>query len=130
MAKISTKALARYAADQIESGKDPAVIAKQVAALLLQERRSRDVGTFGRLLESELAQRGTTQVVITSAAPVDNVIKERLADMLGAKKALFHEVIDDSVIGGVHASTLDAQLDLTIAGQLKAFKQAVNKEAI
>lgn len=129
MAKISTKALARYAADQIAAGASSKSLANQIAALLVQERRSRDVGTFGRMLESELAARGTTQVVITSAAPVDKVIKERLAEVLGAKKAFFHEVIDPLVIGGVQASTLDAQVDLTIAGQLKAFKQAVNKES-
>ncbi len=128
MAKISTKVLARYAADQIEAGADVKTLANQVAALLVAERRSRDVGTFGRMLESELASRGTTQVVITSASPVNNIIKERLAEVLGAKKALFSEVIDPSVIGGVHASTLDAQIDLTISGQLKAFKQAVNKD--
>ena len=129
MAKISTKALARYAADQIAAGASSKSLANQIAALLVQERRSRDVGTFGRMLESELAARGTTQVVITSAAPVDKIIKERLAEVLGAKKALFYEVIDPLVIGGVQASTLDAQVDLTIAGQLKAFKQAVNKES-
>lgn len=129
MAKISTKALARYAADQIAAGASSKTLANQIAALLVQERRSRDVGTFGRMLESELAARGTTQVVITSAAQVDKIIKERLAEVLGAKKALFYEVIDPLVIGGVQASTLDAQVDLTIAGQLKAFKQAVNKES-
>lgn len=127
MAKITTKQLARYAADQIMQGADSKQLATAVALLLVAERRSRDVGTFGRLLESELATRGKTQVVITSASPVDSLIKERLATLLEAKGALFHEVIDPSVIGGVHASTLQAHIDLTVAGQLQSFKQAVNK---
>ncbi len=127
MAKITTKQLARYAADQILRGASSKKLAEAVAALLVAERRSRDVGTFGRLLETELALRGKTQVVVTSASPVDSLIKERLAALLGVEGALFHEVIDPDVVGGVRAATQHARVDLTVAGQLKAFKQAINK---
>lgn len=129
MAKITTKQLALYVADQLQAGADRVTLTNAVAALLIAERRTKDVGTFGRLLESELAARGTTQVTITSATKVDNLIKQRLASALGVQKALFHEVIDPAVIGGVYAATLDTHLDLTVAGQLKQIKQAVNKEA-
>ena len=127
MAKITTKQLARYAADQMMHGANTAQLAQAIAALLVAERRSRDIGTFSRLLESELASRGKTQVVVTSASPVDALIKERLAALLGAQGALFHEVIDPDVVGGVRATTQHASVDLTVAGQLKAFKQAINK---
>lgn len=128
MGNLTTKQLARYAADRLEAGASSEELVNSIAQMLVAERRSRDVLAFGRLLEQELARRGTTQVVITSVSGVDKLIKERLAQMLGVKKALFHEVVDKSVIGGVRAQTLDSQIDLTIQGQLKAIKQAVNSE--
>jgi len=127
MAKITTKQLAQYTASQLMNGAKSEVLVNQVAALLVTERRSRDVNEFGRLLEAELDKNGTTQVTITSAHPVDDRIKQRLATALTTNKALFYEVIDPSMIGGVHAATLYSQIDLTISGQLKAFKQSVNK---
>lgn len=128
MSRISTKQLALYAADQLAAGVSAQQLAQAVAQVLVAERRSRDVLVFSRLLEQELAKRGTTQIVVTSAHGVDKLIKERLAQMMGVNKALFHEVVDESVIGGVKAQTHDAYIDLTVQGQLKAIKQAVNSE--
>lgn len=128
--KITTKQLAHYAADHIMNGASSQAVAQAVASLLVAERRSRDVGAFGRLLESELAARGKTQVTVTSAVPVSDDIKKQLAVLLGVNQdALFHEVVDPHVIGGVAASTQHARIDLTVAGQLKQIKQAINKEA-
>lgn len=128
MAKITAKQLAGYAADQLQDGADSKTIARQIAALLLSERRTRDISTFARALETELHLRGKTQVVVTSATKVDDVIKNQLASLLGVDSPIFYEIINSDIIGGVHASTLESQIDRTIAGQLKVFKQAVNKD--
>ncbi len=128
MAKVTTKQLAVYAANQLEAGKPAAQVSRDIAAILVHERRSRDVLQFARALETELHSRGSTQVTLTSAYKVHDAIKQQLADVLGVTKPHFDEVIDPAVIGGVHAQTLDTQVDLTVRGQLMQLKRNVTEE--
>ena len=128
MAKISNKQLAIYAADQLQDGSPVQEVSQKIAAYLVSERRSRDVLVFGHLLEQQMHNRGQTQVVLTSSYKISDDIKSQITQALQIKHPVFHEVIDSSVLGGVHASTLHSQLDLTIAGKLKLFKLKVNEE--
>lgn len=130
MSKVSTKQLAQYAAKQLQSGVEAKELSRRVAALLVSERRSREVLAFTRALEVELHAQGHTQVTLKSAYEVSGDVKKQVADLLELSAPTFNEVIDPSLIGGVYASTLDSQVDLTIAGQLQNFKNNVNKEQL
>lgn len=124
---MNLKELAHYAADKLEKGGSSAVLSKQLAALLVGQRRSRDLGQLMRLIESELDRRGKTQITITSAHAIPGSVKKQLADALEAKNPIFHEELDASVIGGVRASTQERELDLTIRTKLRTIISSIKE---
>lgn len=125
MAKITVHELAKYAVDQLESGVKAPALASQLAAFLLDTRQTKELGKLARAIEAELNSRGSTQVSITSAHKVTDDVKQELANLLGAKKPVFSEVIDKSVIGGVKAQTTESEIDLTVRARLNRFKAKV-----
>jgi F0F1-type ATP synthase delta subunit len=127
MSNVTLKQLATVAVDALENGASIDSVATQVAGLLVAERRSRDSAGFVRAVEKELARRGQTQVTITSAHKVDVAIMKQLAAALEIEKPFFHEVIDPAVIGGVKASSLDREIDLTVMGKLMKLKANLSK---
>lgn len=122
MAKISINELAEYAVNQLETGAQAPALAKQLAAYLLQERRSRDMPAIMRAIDVELASRGSDQVVITSAHETSQEVKQQIAQLLGAKNPIFSQVIDPNVIGGVKARSGESEIDMTVRGRLNRFK--------
>ena len=122
MAKITTNELAAYAVDQLESGTKAPVLAQQIAAYLLEERRSRDMSAVMRAIDEELTRRGSAQITITAAHQVSDATKKQLATLLDVKNPQFSEVIDPSVIGGVKARSGESEIDLTVRGRLNRFK--------
>jgi F0F1-type ATP synthase delta subunit len=125
MAKITFQQLAVYAVDQLEAGMAIQDVARNISAYLLQERRSREVSSVIRAIEAELNKRGKTQVVVTSAHTVSDDVKQQLAELLGAKNAVFHDEIDPNVIGGVKARSGETEIDLTVRGRLNRFKTQI-----
>jgi len=125
MSSISARQLAEYAVDQIESGVATSNLASKISAFLIQERRTRDWPVVMRAVEEELARRGSSQVVITSAHEVSDQTKKQLATLLEVKSPVFSEVIDPSVIGGVKARSGESEIDLTVRARLNRFKAKV-----
>ena len=122
MAKVTTNELAKYAVDQLEAGVQAPALSRQLAAFLLEERRSRDMPAVLRAVDEELARRGSAQVVVTAAHEVSDATKKQLAGILQVKNPVFSEVIDESVIGGVKARSGESEIDLTVRGRLNRFK--------
>jgi F0F1-type ATP synthase delta subunit len=122
VSKITTNELAMYAVDQLETGVKAPALAQQLAAYLLEERRSRDMSAVMRAIDEELARRGSAQVTITAAHEVSEQTKKQLATLLDVKNPQFTEVIDPSVIGGVKARSGESEIDLTVRGRLNRFK--------
>lgn len=125
MSKISTNELAEYAVEQLASGADSQLVARRLAAYLLQERRSRDMPAIMRAIEEEMARRGSPQIVITSAHAISEETKKQLSALLDVKNPVFSEVIDPSVIGGVKARSGESEIDLTVSAKLNRFKAKV-----
>jgi F0F1-type ATP synthase delta subunit len=131
VSKITTSELAKYAVEQLESGVKAPTLAHQLAAFLLDERRSRDMPAVMRAIDEELARRGSQQVVVTAAHEVSEEIKKQLAELLAVKNPVFSEIIDTSVIGGIKARSGESEIDLTVRGRLNRFKaNIVNNETI
>ena len=127
--KYQKKAVANYIADQLQAGQNKTELVSHIAALLVSERRSKELTALMRAVEQELTFRGTTQVVITSARPLLESQKQELARLLGVSKPVFHEIIDQTVLGGVKASTAEKQVDVTLTNRLKVLKHNVTMEA-
>jgi F0F1-type ATP synthase delta subunit len=125
MSKIANNDIAKYAVDKLESGIETSVLSRQIAAFLLEERRSRDFPAVMRAIDEELARRGSNQIVITSAHIVSEETKKQLATLLEVKNPIFKEEIDSSVIGGVKARSGEIEIDLTVRGRLNKFKTSI-----
>jgi hypothetical protein len=143
MARTLRRKLARHAAERLLAG-DAAVI-DELAALIIAERREREIDLLVQDIEVELAERGTVVATVESATPLDeatkNAIKrllssnsgmESLASVEGRSAAqapevdtsgqsvnvLLRESIDQALIGGFKLRTPTQVMDATIAKKL------------
>ena len=124
MARTLRRKLARHAAERLLAG-DAAVI-DELAALIVHERREREVDLLVQDIEVELAERGTVVATVESATPLDTVTKDKIKNLLSSKtnasnqdiNVLLRESIDQALIGGFKLRTPTATLDATIAKKL------------
>ena len=124
MARTLRRKLAQHAAERLLKG-DAAVI-DELAALIIAERREREVDLLVQDIEAELAERGTVVATVESATPLDEVTKDEIKNLLSSKtnasdqdiNVLLRESIDQALIGGFRLRTPTATLDATIAKKL------------
>lgn len=123
MAKLSRRKIAATWADELIAGRD---IIAQVAAYLVETRRTSEADLIVRDTESALAARGVVLADITSAnglsAESRTAIEKFLITAKDAKKVRLREAVDGSVIGGVRIDTADEQLDATLRARLNKLK--------
>ena len=124
MARTLRRKLARYAAERLLAG-DAAVI-DELAALIISERREREIDLLVQDIEAELAERGTVVATVESARALDLATKDEIKNLLSSKtnasnqdvNVLLRESIDQALIGGFKLRTPTATLDATIAKKL------------
>ena len=124
MARTLRRKLARHAAERLLKG-DVTVI-DELAALIVHERREREVDLLVQDIEAELAERGTVVATVESATPLDTVTKDKIKNLLSSKtnasnqdiNVLLRESIDQALIGGFKLRTPTATLDATIVKKL------------
>lgn len=143
MARTLRRKLAQHAAERLLAG-DAAVI-DELAALIIAERREREIDLLVQDIEAELAERGTVVATVESARALDAATKdeikrlllsnsgmESLASVEGRSAArapetegsgqsvnvLLRESIDQALIGGFRLRTPTATLDATVLKKL------------
>lgn len=143
MARTLRRKLARHAAERLLKG-DVTVI-DELAALIVHERREREVDLLVQDIEAELAERGTIVATVESATPLDVATKDAIKRLLSSNSGmesltsvegrsaarapevdtsgrsvnvLLRESIDQALIGGFKLRTPTATLDATIAKRL------------
>lgn len=115
MARVSRRKLAMYAAERLLAG-DAAVI-DELAALIVAEKREREIHLLVQDIEAELAERGTVVATVESARALDAATKDAIKSLLSSN-VLLRESIDPTLIGGFKLRTPTAKLDATIAKKL------------
>ncbi len=107
---------------------DIRTLAREVAAYLLEEKRSQELES---LMRDVLAYREAHGVIEAEVAiahdlsddvlrEVKSVIKEHYPE---AKKVLVHNHVDTSVVGGLKVTLANDQLDMSVRKQLDTFKR-------
>lgn len=124
MSTISRRKLASYTADRLIAGDDVKVVMRELGAHLIETGRIREQELIVRDIERQLAARGVVAVTATTARQLTAAAKQALEAMVraeydNAKKVSFHEVIDESVIGGVRLEMPGKQLDATVKVKLE-----------
>jgi F-type H+-transporting ATPase subunit delta len=128
MNKVSRRALARWAADQLTAGKSSASVAKQLAAALKESNMISQVEFLISDISWELEQRQTLAVgKVTSAHPLSRALEKALAAQIkkttGAHDVVLEKNIDKSVLGGVRIETASRVWDATVSRKLAELKE-------
>lgn len=114
--RISRRSLAEYIADRLVAG-DTTVI-EQLAAYLIETRRTKQVDLYVSDIEYALIDRGVVIADVTSAHHLTAETKEAIARFLNtayaAKTVELRQSLDASLIGGINIQTADAEYDATV----------------
>lgn len=121
---LSRRKIALYVADSAASGVVPGRVLAEVAAYLLESRRLRELPLVVRAIEEVLADKGVVVATVTSARTLDEALRTRIVEQIGAKEVHLREVVDPTVIGGVRLQTPDVSFDATVIHKLQALRAA------
>ncbi|QHU93762.1 hypothetical protein GWK78_01805 [Candidatus Saccharibacteria bacterium oral taxon 488] len=86
MARTLRRKLARHAAERLLAG-DAAVI-DELAALIVHERREREVDLLVQDIEAKLAEHGTVVATVESATPLDEATKDAIKRLLSSNSGM------------------------------------------
>jgi F-type H+-transporting ATPase subunit delta len=120
--RLSRRKIAAYAADQLLAGSSSSKVLREVAAYLIETKRTRELELVVREIEDALAERGTVIANITSARPLSASLRAEIAGLIGGKSPQLRELIDPTVLGGVRIDMPGKRFDGTIRRQLTALR--------
>ena len=86
MARTLRRKLAQHAAERLLAG-DAAVI-DELAALIVHERREREIDLLVQDIEAELAAQGTVVATVESATPLDAATKDAIKRLLSSNSGM------------------------------------------
>ncbi len=129
--RLSRRKITSYIADQLTSGHDSTHLVMELAAFLIDTKRTNELDLVIRDIEYELKNRGIVLAHITSAFDLTSAtqaaISKLIKDQTGAKEIELQKFIDPDAIGGVKIDIPGMQLDSTIARRLTTLRMNVKK---
>ena len=134
MAKISRLKIAAALADKVDMKAPAAQLSREIAAYLLDVRRTGELDSVMRDVMEIRAERGIVEVTAVTAYPltasvradIEKNIRTHILSAAGApaaSKVIISERLDPTVVGGVRLELANQQLDLSVRGKLNRFKQ-------
>jgi F-type H+-transporting ATPase subunit delta len=120
--RVSRRKIADYTAEQLVSGKKASDVIKEVAAFLIDTKRTREAELLVRDIETALASRGIVVADITSAFPLTEALKADVKKLVGSKELLLRETVDPGVLGGIRLQIPGKRLDATLKRKIQALK--------
>lgn len=120
--RLSRRKIADYAAERLIKGMKTKDVLAEVAAFLIDTRRTREVELIVRDIEQALADRGIVVADVTSAFPLTDSLKESIKELVGGQQLILRETVDASVLGGIRLSTPGQRLDATLKRKIQALK--------
>jgi len=121
--RISRRKLADYIVDRVERGDGIGTVVEELAAYLIDTRRTREAMLIVRSIEDELAARGTVVAHVQSARPLSNEMKEAIQRLLNASTVHLNEEVDPALIGGIRIEAPGKRLDATVKRKILALGQ-------
>jgi len=120
--RISRRKLALRVADRLLAGVSTKETLNELAAFLVDTRRTREQELVVRDIEAALAEKGMVVADITSAFPLDQTLRQAIGQLVGGDTLAVREAIDPSVLGGVRVDIPGKRFDGTIRRKLTALK--------
>lgn len=129
--KLSRRSLAQYVAGHITAGNPLGDVAMQLAAHLIQTRRTSELSVLIRDIKYYLGEHGHVAGTITAAhelgASTLKAIESFAKQKTGANTVSLDVTVDEALIGGVKLELPGYELDTTIARQLTILKTRYKK---
>lgn len=128
---LSRRSVAAFIADELLNKADARAVYRQLAAYLVDTRRTKEVDLFVRDIVHELSLRGHVAGTVTSAHELSRATKQALEAYAkaatDAQAVHLDEVVDPQVLGGVKLSLPGKELDTTVAHQLLTLRTRYKK---
>lgn len=123
---VSRRLLARSVAKQLLNGADRKKLIPQLASYLLEYKRTHQVDELIGDIAHELAQAGRLSVTVTTARPLSDDLRRLVTDYIKDTEAVeavkMHEVVDESIVGGIIIETPARRFDASVASSIKQLK--------
>ena len=119
-ARTSRRKLTEHVADRLVSG-DASVI-RELAALIVVEKRERELDLIVSDIETKLAERGILIATVETAMPLTDKIRHEIAEMLDYSEVKLREAVKPELIGGLRVRTPNAMMDRTVTQKLHLLK--------
>lgn len=120
--RISRRKIAEFVASEIVGGKKTTIVLREVAAFLIESRRTRELDLIVRDIEAALMDKGVVIADVTSAFALTDELKKHIATLVGGKQLILREEVDPSVLGGLRITIPGQQLDATLKRKIDALK--------
>jgi len=131
MAKLSRRSLSLYVANGLNDPATQKTVLLQLAAYLVDTRRTKELPLIVRDIELYLAEAGSVAGMVTSAfdltAETKKAIEQYVKQHTGAKEVLLDHSIEPSVLGGIKINTPGHELDATVRRNLTILKTQYKK---
>lgn len=122
--RLSRRKIAAYTADQLVAGKSS--VLDELAALIIDEGRERELPLIVRDIEGALLARGIAVADLDSAYELTGEAKNSLETLVkeqtGAKTVHFRTREEKDLLGGVRLSLPGEELDATVRRRLDNLK--------
>jgi F0F1-type ATP synthase delta subunit len=110
------------------SARDGHKFGEEIAAFLLQERRSGELEPLLRDIMQYRTDHGIVEVIAVSAFPLSETVRKDIIAQIREMYPKAREIIisqrhDNSIVGGVRLEFANQQLDLSIRNKLNRLKQ-------
>lgn len=129
--KLSRRSIAMYVAAELISGADIKHLTNQLAAYLVESRRTKELSILVRDIYYYLAEKGhIVGTVITAhelSASTEKAIAAYAKTKTGAAVVKLDAIVDESVLGGFKLNLPGHEIDTTIARQLTTLKTRYKK---
>ena len=128
--RISRRSLAIYAAGELTRGQSPSKLARQLAAVLIENNMLPQADLLASDIAAELERRGLlAQAVVTSTHELSATLKNRLEKYVQraakVKQVSLSCQIDKSLLGGVRIETAARTWDKTVSRKLSEIKGGI-----
>ncbi len=131
MAKLSRRSIAMYVANELDTPARRKKVILQLAAYLVDTRRTNELPLVIRDIEYYLSEKGSVSGVVTSAfdlsAETKKAIEKYVKQHTGAKEVSLTNFVDPEVLGGVKVSIPGQELDATVRRSLTILKTRYRK---
>lgn len=131
MAKLSRRAVTEHIAEQLLAGAPQQKLIEQLAAYLIESRRTKELNLMVRDIQYYLADKGHVSGTVTTAFELSQATKDALNAFAkaetNAKQVNLDTIVDPTVLGGMKISIPGKELDTTVSRKITLLKTRYTK---